>query len=129
MTTPDAMRRVVVADDEALARERVRQLLARHPAWSIVAECRNGPETIEAILSHQPDVVFLDIGLPDLNGYAVARRLRAQEKELSRKPTLLVALTGWGSEDDKKKSLEAGFDLHLTKPVDARMVEGLLQRA
>jgi len=56
----------------------------------------------------------VDIGLPDLNGYEVARSIRRESKQ----PTLLVALTGYGQEKDKAHALEAGFDLHLTKPVD-----------
>jgi CheY-like chemotaxis protein len=63
----------------------------------------------------QPDVILLDIGLPGLNGYDAGRRIREQRGD---KKLLLVALTGWGQSDDKNRSLAAGFDFHLIKPVD-----------
>jgi two-component system LytT family response regulator len=80
MTTPDVVRRAIIADDEALARERLRQLLARHPGWSIVAECRHGAEAVEAILDRQPDVVFLDIRMPGLDGIEVAEAVAADDE-------------------------------------------------
>jgi CheY-like chemotaxis protein len=70
-------------------------------------------------------VVFLDIGLPGMNGYEVAMRLRA---EPSLSGAVLVALTGWGSDDDKRRSREAGFDFHLTKPVELTAIERILAR-
>jgi CheY-like chemotaxis protein len=73
----------------------------------------------------KPDVVFLDIGLPSMNGYEVAKRMRA-EPSLSK--TVLVALTGWGSEYDKRQSAQAGCDFHLTKPVEATAIENILAR-
>lgn len=66
--------RVVIADDEPVARRGVRQLLARHPAWRVVAECRDGAETLAAITRHRPHVVFLDIEMPGMSGLEVARR-------------------------------------------------------
>ena len=68
-------------------------------------------------------MVLLDIGLPGLSGYDVARRLRA---EPALADTLLIAVTGWGSETDKRRSAEAGFDRHLTKPVEAAALEAVL---
>ena len=62
-----------------------------------------------------PDVVLLDIGMPGLDGYEVARRLRAGEKGGTLR---IIALTGWGQEADKQKAKEAGFDLHMVKPID-----------
>ncbi len=83
----------------------------------------DGPAALEAFEHQRPDVVFLDIGLPGLNGYQVARRLREQtaSEELR-----LVALTGYGQAEDRRRSREAGFDLHLTKPVDPEQVAALL---
>ena len=72
MTSDERSLAVVIADDEPLARERVRQLLARHPRWTIVAECRTGPEAVDAILNHRPAAVFLDIRMPGLDGLEVA---------------------------------------------------------
>jgi len=72
---------------------------------------------------HDPAVVFLDIGMPGMNGYETASLLRAMPGAQAR---MLVALTGWGSEADQARSLEAGFDFHLTKPVDIDNVQRVL---
>jgi CheY-like chemotaxis protein len=83
----------------------------------------DGIEALEAAAKLRPDVVLLDIGLPRLNGYEVCRRLR---NELWGKAVMLVALTGWGQEEDRRKSRDAGFDHHLLKPVDPTMLAQLL---
>jgi CheY-like chemotaxis protein len=70
-----------------------------------------------------PDVVMLDIGMPRLNGYDAARRLREQPWG---KRMLLIAMTGWGQDEDKRRAAEAGFDHHFTKPVDITVLHGLL---
>jgi CheY-like chemotaxis protein len=70
--------------------------------------------------------VLLDIGLPGIDGYEVARRLRA-DPQVGR--VRLVALTGWGAEADRRRAMAAGFDHHLTKPVDLTQLEDLLRRA
>jgi len=71
----------------------------------------------------QPDVVLLDIGMPGIDGYEACRRIR--EQPAARRP-IVVALTGWGHPQDKQRALDAGFDAHLTKPVDPSSVEDLL---
>ena len=71
----------------------------------------------------QPEIALLDIGMPDLNGYDVARQLRGSARG---KDLRLIALTGWGQEDDKRRARDAGFDHHLTKPVDPRRLDALL---
>ncbi|HEX8202371.1 MAG TPA: response regulator, partial [Isosphaeraceae bacterium] len=83
----------------------------------------DGPSGLAAARAHQPDVVLLDIGLPGMDGYEVARRLRASPEFAD---TLLVALTGWGQEDDRRRSRAAGFDHHLVKPVDPENLGHLL---
>ena len=85
----------------------------------------SGPAALDAARPFNPEVVFLDIGLPGMNGYEVAKRLR-DEPSLGR--AMLVALTGWGSDDDKRRSREAGFDFHLTKPVELTAIERILAR-
>jgi len=85
----------------------------------------DGPAALRATREHRPDLVFLDIGLPGMSGYEVAERLRADPATSG---AVLVALTGWGNEDDKRKSREAGFDAHLTKPVDGAAIEDVLDR-
>ena len=85
---------------------------------------REGPEALEVASSFLPHVVLLDIALPKMNGYEVARRIRQQSWGKDMK---LVALTGWGQEDDIRRSLEAGFDHHLTKPVEPDALADLLK--
>jgi CheY-like chemotaxis protein len=75
----------------------------------------DGVEAIEAPERHRPEVMLLDIGLPKLNGLEVCRRVREQPWG---KDIVVIALTGWGQEEDRRKSQEAGFDGHLVKPVD-----------
>jgi CheY-like chemotaxis protein len=80
-----------------------------------VGTARDGPSALEAALEFRPDVVLLDIGLPGMNGYEVAQRMR-QEPGLQK--AVLVAITGYGQESDRQRSREAGFDHHLVKPPD-----------
>lgn len=72
----------------------------------------------------RPEFVFLDIGMPGMNGYDIARALRSHE---NRNKLLLIALTGWGQPSDIQESREAGFDLHLVKPLDTASVKRLLE--
>jgi two-component system LytT family response regulator len=113
-------RRAVIADDEPVARRGVRQLLARFPEWCVVAECRDGSETLAAIDHHRPDVVFLDIEMPGMSGLDVARRTAD-----GRGPAL-VFLTAHG-----QHALEA-FDIaaldYLVKPVTAARFARTMQR-
>ena len=80
-----------------------------------VRSVHNGASALATAAAFRPDVVLLDIGLPDINGYEVAPRLR-QQPGLER--IALAALTGWGQESDRRNTKEAGFDAHLVKPVD-----------
>jgi CheY-like chemotaxis protein len=118
---PTTTLRVLVVDDNSDGAEMLVMLLER--CGHVTHMAHTGPEALSAAGTFAPDVTFLDIGLPEMDGYEVARRLRADPVTAG---TVLVALTGWGSEDDKRKSKEAGFDVHLTKPVDAGVVKGLL---
>jgi DNA-binding response OmpR family regulator len=83
----------------------------------------DGEEAVEASARLQPDIVLLDIGLPKLSGHEVARRIRRQPHGST---MMLVALTGWGQEEDRRKSSEAGFDHHLVKPVNVEALTRLL---
>ena len=83
----------------------------------------DGLAAVDAAANLQPDVIFMDIGLPVLNGYEAARRIR--ELQCDKKP-VLVALTGWGQDADRRRSERAGFDAHLVKPVDDRVLGKLL---
>jgi CheY-like chemotaxis protein len=89
----------------------------------------DGREAVDVILAEQPDVAFIDIGLPGIDGHEVARRVRAAP---GGRDLVLVALTGYGRPDDARRAREAGFDAHLVKPVDVdelgRMLAGLSPR-
>ncbi len=114
-------RRILVVDDNVDGAKSLSLLLQLAGHTTSIAY--SGPTALERAHSFAPEVVFLDIGLPGMNGYEVARRLRA---ELHGAALTLVALTGWGTDDDRKRAHEAGFDHHLTKPVDAALVHALL---
>ncbi|MFO1065990.1 MAG: ATP-binding protein [Pirellulales bacterium] len=83
----------------------------------------DGLEALDQAAEFRPDVVLLDIGMPRLNGYDTARRMRETEWGRS---CFLIALTGWGQEEDRRRSREAGFDAHLIKPVDPAALESML---
>jgi CheY-like chemotaxis protein len=85
----------------------------------------DGPAALRSAQVHQPDVVLLDIGLPGMNGYDVARHLHQQKGE---KRPLLIAVTGHAEEKDRQQSEEAGIDLHLVKPVDPGQLNKVLRR-
>lgn len=80
-----------------------------------IAIAYDGEEALEAAATQCPDVILLDIGLPRLNGFDVCRRIRQHPWG---KGVVMIALTGWGQQEDRRKSAEAGFDGHLVKPVD-----------
>jgi CheY-like chemotaxis protein len=83
----------------------------------------DGLEAVQAAATFRPEVVLLDIGLPKMNGYKVAQHIRKQPWGSG---MALIALTGWGQEEDKRRAFDAGFDYHLTKPVDTVSLEKLL---
>ncbi|HEU4411499.1 MAG TPA: response regulator [Polyangiaceae bacterium] len=115
--------RILVVDDNADGAELLAMTLELSGHLTRVAY--DGPGALEAAEAFRPEVIFLDIGLPGLDGYEVARRLRAEPALAG---AALVALTGWGAQGDKQRALDAGFDVHLTKPVDRAEVEGVLGR-
>ena len=82
-----------------------------------------GPETLEVALAYRPEVLLMELGLPGLDGCQVARRLRQQG---THPELLLVAVTGYGDEKNRRRSRDAGFDCHLVKPVDPEVLQGLL---
>jgi CheY-like chemotaxis protein len=117
-------KRVLVIEDLSDHAETLSTLLALHGYEPRVA--RSGEEGLELVQDFRPDVVLCDIALADgMNGYEVARRLRS-ERETSE--IHLVAITGYGADEDKRKSHEAGFDLHLTKPVQPHELLSALER-
>lgn len=114
--------RIVVVDDNVDAAETLEELLT--DAGHKVKVVYDGLSALEAVRSFQPDTVLLDIGLPKLDGYEVARQLR---NEHGRK-LLLVAVTGYGQEEDRQRAKSAGFDHHLVKPIDVKDLSDVLAR-
>jgi PAS domain S-box-containing protein len=108
-----APRRILVVDDNTDGAETLSILLSL--SGHTVRVANDGPTALVAAGEFRPDVVLLDIGLPGLDGYEVARRLRARPEFRS---TRLVALTGWGQQSDRERSRAAGFDYHAVKPID-----------
>ncbi|HTB66764.1 MAG TPA: PAS domain-containing protein [Steroidobacteraceae bacterium] len=114
-------RRVLVVDDNVDAAESLSLLLQADGHHTELAH--DGLAAVEATARFAPDIVLLDIGLPGLNGYEAAMRMRLHNGSRPR-PTL-VALTGWGQQQDRERAAQAGFDLHLTKPVDPAVIMAL----
>lgn len=113
--------RVLVADDNRDAAETLALWLEIE--GYAVHTAHDGVQALALAQAFKPDVVLLDIGMPGLDGHAVAERLRQQPWP---RPLLLVATTGWGHDEDRQRSRRAGFDVHLTKPVSPQAVSQLL---
>ncbi|MCE5231174.1 response regulator [bacterium] len=115
------MRRILVVDDVADSAESLADLLI---LWGHdIQTAHDGPTAIKVAHAFQPEVVLLDIGMPGMDGYQVARTLR-EMKECA--DALLVAMTGYGQEEDRELALQAGFDRHLTKPVELEELQKIL---
>jgi PAS domain S-box-containing protein len=113
--------RVLIADDLQDSVESLAIMLQM--AGHDIQTAHDGLAAVQAAATFRPDVALLDIGMPKMNGYQAARHIREQEWG---KNMVLVALTGWGQEEDKRRATEAGFDHHLTKPVAPSALEKLL---
>jgi CheY-like chemotaxis protein len=116
-----AARRVLVVDDSADAADSLAMLLELE--GHEVTKVYSASAALEAAARLHPDVAFIDIGLPQMDGYEVARRLRASENGHEIR---LVALTGYGQPDDRAEARRAGFDHHLVKPADWQSVGAIL---
>ena len=114
--------RVLVVDDNEDAADSLATLL--DVLGYSVRVAYDGPDAIVAADEFRPDAALLDIGLPKLSGYDIARHMRNTRGE----GVLLVAITGWGQEDDRRKARDAGFDHHFTKPADFDLLMALLQQ-
>ena len=114
-------RRVLVVDDQPDSTDSLALFLRLR--GHEVRTASDGPSALEEFARYRPEVVFLDLGLPGMSGYDVARRLRAMPEA---RDVRLVALTGYGTEADREQTRAAGFDVHLAKPVDPHAVEALL---
>ena len=109
----EMQRRILIVDDNRDSADSLAMLLELTGNKTFMAH--DGIEAMEAIEKHRPEVVLLDIGLPKLDGHEVCRRVREQPWG---KNIVVIALTGWGQDDDRRRSQEAGFNGHLVKPVD-----------
>jgi PAS domain S-box-containing protein len=115
-------RRILIVEDNDDAREMLRMTLAL--AGHEVHEAPDGATGLERALAVHPDVALIDVGLPGLDGYEVARRLRAAP---GGDPIVLIAITGYGQVEDRRRALDAGFDAHLTKPVAPERLAELIE--
>jgi CheY-like chemotaxis protein len=117
-------RHVLVVEDNDDARETL-QMMLELAGHKVRAEC-DGPSGLQAALESRPDVMLVDIGLPKMDGYELARRLAAQGD--GSRP-YMIAVTGYGSPEDRQRALDAGFDAHLVKPLDfAALTEAMAAR-
>jgi CheY-like chemotaxis protein len=114
---------LLIADDNDDAAESLAMLLRMEGHEVVVVG--NGRDALDAVAAVRPCVVVLDIGMPDISGYEVARQLRQTQEGRS---LTLVAVTGWGQERDKLRAREAGFDHHFTKPIDPNVLLDLVSR-
>jgi PAS domain S-box-containing protein len=119
--TPTVGRRVLIVDDNEDGAESLAMLLELE--GHVTHKAHDGVGAIEAAERFRPDAILLDVGLPRMNGYEVCRRIREQPWG---KDLVLVALTGWGQEEDRRRSEEAGFDTHMVKPPDHDVLTKLL---
>jgi signal transduction histidine kinase len=116
-------RHVLIVEDNADSRETLRTLLS---LWGHQVEVADtGPRGVEKALTTTPEVALVDIGLPDLDGYQVAEQVRASGRD----DIFLIALTGYGQQEDRRRALNAGFNAHLVKPVDPKELARLLNEA
>jgi CheY-like chemotaxis protein len=114
-------RRILIVDDNRDSANSLAELLHLRGHETHVAH--DGLEALQLVARVQPEVALLDLGLPRMSGYEVAQQIRAQEDGAD---IVLIALTGWGQEEDRRRSREAGFDLHMTKPIEFAVLAGLI---
>jgi CheY-like chemotaxis protein len=118
---PPPSRRILLVEDNPDSRETLQLLLT---LWGYIVEvAADGRAGVDKALDWQPDVAIIDIGLPVLSGYEVAQRVRAVLHE----KTFLIALTGYSKPDDRRQAMEAGFDVHMSKPADFELLSDLLK--
>jgi CheY-like chemotaxis protein len=122
VSAPQAQYRLLVVDDNRDAADSLALLLeSSHAAEVQVAY--DGHSALEALVTFKPEAVLLDLGMPAMDGYEVARRMRQHPHG---EGIALIALTGWGQDEDRRRTRRAGFDHHLVKPVDPELLRTLL---
>jgi CheY-like chemotaxis protein len=123
-TPPHGPLKILIVEDNRDARTTLRMLLTMGYGH-VVLEAAEGLCAIQLALDQRPHVALIDLGLPDIDGYEVARRIR---EALPRSEIFLAALTGYSDDDDRARPEEAGFDVHLVKPVESAALAKLLTR-
>jgi two-component system CheB/CheR fusion protein len=118
---PDALLRVMIVDDNRDAADSLSMLLQFEGRHTLCAY--SGEQALEDVAAFDPQIVLLDIGLPGLDGYEVARRLKSIAPRVH-----LIALSGYGQLEDRQRSAAAGFDAHMVKPVDLDALKGVFAR-
>jgi two-component system, chemotaxis family, CheB/CheR fusion protein len=114
-------KRILVVDDSSVQAKSLSMLLEL--MGHEVRLAHDGPSALQISTEFRPDIALIDVGLPGMSGFEVARRIREQP-EL--RHMVLIAQTGWGREEDREQSREAGFDHHLAKPIDHQLLEKIL---
>ncbi|HEV8313660.1 MAG TPA: response regulator [Burkholderiaceae bacterium] len=122
--TASAARRVLLIDDNPDAVEALAELLRL--SGHNVRTAGDGPSGLALATQFEPEFVLCDLGLPGMSGYEVALALRALPG--AARSAVIVALTGHGTDEDRQRSASAGFDVHLLKPIDPAVIEGLLEK-
>ena len=117
-----ASRRILIADDNEDGADTMRMLL--ESSGHEVHVAHTGTEALEIAKRVRPEIALLDIGMPDMSGYDVAQSIR---HEAWGKDLTLIAVTGWGQDSDKRRALAAGFDQHLTKPIDPAKLRAIVE--
>ena len=120
---PPSTRRVLIVDDNRDVADSLAMLL--ETLGMDVRAAYDGPSALDIVAAFRPEIVFLDLGMPKMDGYETARRFRQLPDG---RDALLVALTGWGQTEDRRRTRDAGFDEHLAKPVELGVLEGVLRR-
>lgn len=116
--------RILIAEDNRDSAESLKTLLEALGYEVHIAY--DGEAAVRAAAALRPDVILMDIGLPGLNGFEAARRIRAERADSPGMRVLIVALTGWGQEADRRRSAAAGIDHHLIKPLDLAALQKIL---
>ena len=114
--------KVLVVDDNVDLVEMLSMVI--EAAGHYVRKAFDGRSGISAALEYQPDLILLDVGMPDMNGNEVAKELRRHQEVAGAR---IVALTGWGQAEDRRRTADAGFDDHLTKPADPEQIQRILE--
>lgn len=122
--TPTRPTRVLIADDDAAAAEMLAAFVTTRGDTVFLAH--DGAMALRMGVDLQPDVILLDISMPGMNGYETCRQLRANPRSAG---AFIIALTGWGQDQDKQHAMKSGFDAHLTKPADLELLATLMAEA